>query len=266
MPTGFDLLPVESVRDEDTHWLAVATRQPPPATATVRVVLGPQSGCHDVEPLALRTRGASRARRALVSVRCDGPPRADFSIVRGDQGAWVVARSGCSDGFFPCPAHSLPDEIVAEAPIGVERVTGAPLATRESTVGPPRLEAAAEPGSVVLRWVTGEAVNGLVPGVGVVTPMALAVNGVVERRIELGAVPGCAAVGEEVRAPVAMAGALGRVRCAVAGGGERWFWVTHDEDMVRVRTGLWMQDGGVGEAVSMPVRVALPRGTRVLMR
>lgn len=256
---GFALQHVEAVRDEDGLWLELSTRVPPPGQSETLVRLGPQRQCHDVEPLALRARGASRARQALVSVRCDGPPRADFSVLRDAERRWVVARSGCADGFFPCPPGALPDEIVSSTALRVEGPQAGPLATYENTPAPHGATRVAA-NTALIRWVPDPVVDPLLPGTAPVTPWSLTVEGVTARKISLGMVPNCA----PSTTPVAgLAGALLTLRCPLANGALRWFAVTHDDDMVRLRTALVGANQEPLEAASIPSRVGLPHGTRV---
>ncbi len=266
---GFDMAPIDDAFGEaDTAWLVLTLRHPPPTPVRELHHFGPQRGCSEIEALVLREHGASTARRALISARCEGPPRADYSVLFRADGTPEVVRSGCTEAQGPCGRDTLPDEVITRValPTGLPPLAPSPLARREgSPPFPPRPEGmgSVPRGAVRVRWVVGPVVDSLVPGRRGEGTLALLIEGEIQRRLDTPALGRCTVGTGAPAGALAPRGATMVRRCEAEGGALRWLSVEHRDDMLRLHVTGCDSRGVIVEPRVIAQRVALVPGTRV---
>lgn len=267
VPVGWDLVPVDDGNGGvDTTWLVLSARPSSPSPPRELLNVGPRGRCSELDPHVLRPRAGARGApiRALLTVRCELPERGDFSLAQTSPGRWEVLRSGCADGFYPCPAGAAPDEIVARAPVdtaGLRGLAPGPVARREARppMPPASGDAGAPAGAVTLSWRRGPRMDPLIPGTSASDNLALVLRGAVERRLDLGPMGECS-VPERPEPRVSPRASLLRLSCVGAGRGTRVWSVTRDGDALRVYLTIVDARGGVTEPMRVTQRVELPAG------
>lgn len=252
VPIGFDLVPLDDCAgDDDATWLVVAERPLDGSPERERLNLGRRAQCRDEPAHVLRTPDGARV-NALVSVRCELPEPAEFSVVPRGDGVLEVTRSGCLGGGLGCPGYAMPDDIVASVPATASAaLSPSPLARRVSSPTAPAMTPPPGQGTVRVRWVRGPTLVSMRGDGDTRDALALVIEGAATRRIDFGAFGAC--VDDAKAGPRNAWIALRCERPAVG------LAVTLVDDVLRVHR-VALGDGGVAQITA---RVPLPAGTRL---
>lgn len=274
IPVGWDLIPIDDGNGgTDTTWLVLTARPSAPSPLRELINIGPRSRCTELAPHVLRPRAGSRGApiRALITVRCELPERGDFSLAETSPRHWEILRSGCADGFYPCPPGATPDEIVARASIDTANLPAfapGPIARRElppTSLSSPDAGAAGvttttTPPPLVLSWQRGPRMNPLIPGTAASDNLSLVLHGPLDRRLDLGPMGDCT-IPPRPLPRVSPRASLLRYTCIGAGRGTRVWSVTRDRDSLSIHLTITDSHGGVTEPMRVTQRIELPPGT-----